>query len=291
MNKPIVSVVMISYGHENYIEEAINGVLMQECDFEMELIIANDCSPDDTDIVVNKIIAKHSASNLIKYIKHEHNIGMMSNFIWALKQAKGKYIAICEGDDYWIDPLKLQKQVNFLEENDKVVLCGTSYDVLAGEKLMIKNKLNTLNLFGHYDIFKGNKIGTLTSLFRNNFLFPEYFSKCNFGDMVLFLELTKHGGKIAILPFNSAVYRIHDGGAFSGTSALNNVKRGNADLLLFFNNNHNKKTYIPIVLGVFSKKALVHLTRALIRRPNSDIRLFFVTTELIVRSLFKLLRF
>lgn len=288
---PLVSVVMITYAHENYIKQAIQGVLIQEYQGEIELIIANDKSPDKTDEVVRKIIDEHPNGSWIKYTSHEKNLGMMPNFIWALQQAKGKYIALCEGDDYWTNPLKLQKQVGFLEEHNEVVVCGTNYNVLAGEKLIIRDRFTTLGLFGHYDIFKDNKVGTLTSLFRNNFVLPEYFSRCNFGDMILLLELTKNGGKIAIFPFNSAVYRIHDGGVFSGASELNNIKRGTADLLLFFENNYWKKKYIRIVLNVYSKKAIKHLIRALLRRPNSDIRFFIVVTKFVFRSLFVLLRF
>ncbi len=123
MSNPIVSVVMITYGHEKYIAQAIKGVLMQVCDFEIELIIANDFSPDNTDSVVEEIIDKHPNGNWIKYISYKENKGAMSNFIGALQHAKGKYIAMCEGDDYWTDSLKLRKQVDFLEDNPKFSGC------------------------------------------------------------------------------------------------------------------------------------------------------------------------
>ncbi|MDO9260985.1 MAG: glycosyltransferase, partial [Flavobacteriaceae bacterium] len=112
-DKPTVSVCMITYNHENYIQQAIEGVLMQTCNFEVELIIANDCATDKTDEVIQEIIKNHPNSSWIKYTNHSQNKGMMPNFIWAMQQCKGKYIALCEGDDYWTDPLKLQKQVEF----------------------------------------------------------------------------------------------------------------------------------------------------------------------------------
>ena len=80
MNNFSLSVVMITYGHEKYIREAIEGVLMQNCNFEIELIIADDCSPDDTESVVQNIIKSHPKGNIIKYIKHQKNKGMMPNF-------------------------------------------------------------------------------------------------------------------------------------------------------------------------------------------------------------------
>ena len=122
-NPPLVSVCMITYGHEKYIEEAINSVLMQECDFDFEFIISNDCSPDATDSVIRSILNTHPESSPIVYHKQEKNLGMMPNFLFALDQCKGDFIAVCEGDDFWTDKLKLQKQVDFLRENEDCSLC------------------------------------------------------------------------------------------------------------------------------------------------------------------------
>ena len=134
---PKVSVVTITYGHEKYITETLDGVLMQQYDGPVEFIIANDNSPDATDEVVKKYFLENPApSNFeIKYTKHETNKGMMPNFIWALEQTTGKYIALCEGDDYWIDPLKLQKQVDFLESNPDFVLSGHKVQVIINGEL------------------------------------------------------------------------------------------------------------------------------------------------------------
>ena len=126
-----VSVCMITYGHEKFIEQAINGVLMQECDFEVELIIANDCSPDRTDAVIQNILKNHPRASWIKYIKHEKNLGMMPNFIFALQECQGKYVALCDGDDYWTDAFKLQKQVDFLESNPKFGICFHSVEEIS----------------------------------------------------------------------------------------------------------------------------------------------------------------
>ena len=134
----MVSVVMMTYGHENYIRQAIEGVLMQNCFFEVELIVANDCSTDKTDLIIKDIIQNHPRGNWIKYHHHEKNVGMMPNFIFALHQATGKYVALCDGDDYWTDPLKLQKQVGFLEENEEYVLCFHKIKIL---KMFMLTKL------------------------------------------------------------------------------------------------------------------------------------------------------
>ena len=133
MSKPMVSVVMITYGHENYIEEAINSVLRQECDFELELIIANDKSPDNTDDVVQRILRNHPKASSIRYILREKNWGIVPNFIDALKQGRGRYIALCEADDYWTDRSKLNKQVCFLEAHlDHSMICHNARIIYEG---------------------------------------------------------------------------------------------------------------------------------------------------------------
>src|SRR5690606_34101688 len=120
---PLISVCMITYNHEAYIKQAIEGILMQQTNFDVELIIADDCSTDRTETIIRELIENHSENFKIKYYRHDINIGMMPNFIFSLKKCTGKYIALCEGDDYWTDPLKLQKQVDFLEGNPEYGIC------------------------------------------------------------------------------------------------------------------------------------------------------------------------
>ena len=123
-HNPLVSVSMITYNHELYIERAINGVLMQEIDFEIELIISNDNSPDNTDTIIRRIIQEHKNAHWIKYIIHTHNVGMMLNSFHNIQQCSGQYIAFCEGDDEWTDPLKLQNQ---LAEMNRYPNCQMSF--------------------------------------------------------------------------------------------------------------------------------------------------------------------
>lgn len=120
-----VSVCMITYGHEKFIRQAIEGVLMQECNFDYELVIANDCSPDATDEIVKDILQTHPNANKVRYFSHTENLGMMPNFLFAMAQCKGEYVAMCEGDDYWITKDKLQKQADILEANPTIGLVYT----------------------------------------------------------------------------------------------------------------------------------------------------------------------
>ena len=210
-NTSVVSVIMITYGHEKFIEEAINGVLMQKCDFEVELIIANDCSPDKTDEIVRKVINNHPKSSWIKYIKHDKNIGMMPNFIFALQECKCEYIAMCEGDDYWTDPLKLQKQVDFLANNSDYVLCFHKVNILQDGNIngytTVPKVPETTTI---YDLAKGNYMHTCSVLYRNNLFaeLPVYFKVAPVGDYFLHLLNARYGA-IKYIDEIMGIYRLH----------------------------------------------------------------------------------
>ena len=162
-----VSVPMITYGHEAYIKEAINGVLNQECKFNIELIIADDNSPDNTEEVVRKFLKDHPRKHWVRYTKHSENKYMFKNAQWSLDQARGKYIAICEGDDYWSDPFKLQKQVDFLEENPDYGLVYTKARVYE-EKTKNFWKRTLGSAITKKGVLYINPIPTLTTLMRND---------------------------------------------------------------------------------------------------------------------------
>ena len=169
-NLPLVSVIMITYGHEKYI---------QKTNFPIEFIIANDCSPDNTDELVKEIIKKSPPNIQVRYTKHEANKGMNPNFIWAYQQALGKYVAVCEGDDYWTDENKLQKQVDFLEQNpDYSVSCHNIF-LLNGDTLSSESpydKENTQETYTLNDLASRNLIPTLSVVFRYfDINFPDWY--------------------------------------------------------------------------------------------------------------------
>lgn len=109
---PKVSVCMISYRHEAFIAQAIESILAQQCDFEIELVIGDDCSPDGTGAICDEYARRDPR---VRLLPRDRNLGVMANFSRTLQACSGEYVAVCEGDDYWIDPLKLQKQVAFLD--------------------------------------------------------------------------------------------------------------------------------------------------------------------------------
>lgn len=224
--QPKVSVCMITYGHEKFIKEAINGVLIQECNFEVELIIANDCSTDNTDAVIQNILENNPRASWIKYIKHEKNFGMMANFIFALEQCKGKYIALCEGDDYWTDPYKLQKQVDFLEDNPLYSACFhrsvEKNELLFNERVIPEGSVPVILELN--DLLKGvNFISTQSCVFKNfDAPLPDWIRQLPFGDYGVHLLNAKRG-KIGFIDQVMGVYRI----SISSTHGiLNNSEDG-----------------------------------------------------------------
>lgn len=210
----MVSIIIMTYGHEKFIKESIDGVLMQECNFDVELIIANDCSPDNSDFIIKEIIKSSPKSNCIKYTRHAENKGMQSNFIWAYEQCKGKYIAMCEGDDYWTDPLKLQKQVNFLESNLDYVLCFHKVDVLKSSGKVVSDFITRIpENYECREVFlkNGNYMHTPSVMFRNYLIkFPDLFKFSPEGDFLLYVLLTKYG-KIGYMKDVMAIYRYNVG--------------------------------------------------------------------------------
>jgi glycosyltransferase involved in cell wall biosynthesis len=205
-----VSVVMITYNHEKYIRKAIEGVLSQTCEFEVELIIANDNSPDKSHEIIWDIISLHPNGNWIKYTKHDQNLGPIRNSIWAFRQAKGNYVAICEGDDYWTDPFKLQRQVEFLEKNKLFSMCFHDVSVLnetqdEDYKYPIPSKEKLL----FQDILLKHYIPTCSVLYRNSLFpnpIPEWWFKCRMLDLPIELALAAHG-PIHYFSEKMAVYR------------------------------------------------------------------------------------
>lgn len=207
-----ISICMITYGHEKYIRQAIEGVLMQEIDFEIELVIANDASPDDTDAVIKEIISIHPRGKLIKYFKHVTNMGMISNFLFALKECKGVYVALCDGDDYWTDPSKLQKQVDFLEQNEDCSFCfhKAFKDI---DEVFDENNFYPKNIYDIIldakDFFKISTIPTASVLMRNIVKMPRTLLHSH-PDFLMYCSLLTMGNAGYVNEIMS-VYRVNVG--------------------------------------------------------------------------------
>ncbi|ARV06776.1 hypothetical protein BTO04_08795 [Polaribacter sp. SA4-10] len=220
---PLLSVCLITYNHVNYIQQAIEGVLMQEVDFAWELVIADDFSTDGTREVLLEYQDKYP--DFIKLILQERNVGVTINGIDLLTYPEAKYIAYFDGDDYWTDPFKLQKQVDFLERNADFVICFHPVKIWNENDQKLEDDYITRNVSETTDIYelaKGNYIHTPSVLFRNGLIkeYPDEFYKSPVGDYFLHM-LNAQFGKIKKLPDVMAVYRVHVNSVWS-----NNKQQG-----------------------------------------------------------------
>lgn len=220
-NKLMLSISMITYKHESYIKQAVEGVLMQETSFEFHLIIADDCSPDTTSQIVQDIIDNHPKGYRIKYFRQERNIGMQPNGAFALQQCKGKYVAVCEGDDYWTDPLKLQKQVDILESNTNIGLVYTGvthFNQNLGKFIEIPPRYVKDREEVIPSMLKSKYIEFPTTVFRKTVLdqvidiIKIELENAVIGDTRILLE-TAFNSEIYFLNEVTTVYRIVDGSA------------------------------------------------------------------------------
>jgi len=173
----IVSINCITYNHEDYIAEAIEGFLMQKTNFDFEILIGEDCSTDHTLQIVEEYVKKYPEK--IKLISSESNVGSRENAVRLHKNSKGKYIALCEGDDYWIDPYKLQKQINFLKENRECTLCfHNAFFVKGTKKINLKSKKTLVNKVNYYFREDGNysagDLAMLGFIPTASYVYPKY---------------------------------------------------------------------------------------------------------------------
>lgn len=222
---PLVTICSTTYNREKYIAQAIESWLMQEVTFPIEIIIGDNCSTDCTREIIQQYQEKYPGK--ITLLTSDQNYGMMRNFFKVIEAAKGKYIANCDGDDYWIDPHKLRKQVSFLEENpDFSSIYTNSYviDESTGEKKIAKlyvwDEADTEELLGHHDFINDNlnlSPGHISSIMFRNFLikkYPQWLYKCDLNDFPLFMMLSKFG-KAKFINEVATVYRVHSHGISS----------------------------------------------------------------------------
>lgn len=216
----LVTTCLITYNHEKYISECLDSIINQKCNFKHEIVIGDDSSTDDTASICKAYALKYPS--LIRYFKRPKNLGMIGNWLKTIGDAKGKYIAICEGDDYWTDPLKLQRQVDFLESNNDYTICWTNYKILNTEVLEVPTWASDLMAkdTAYYDVDYDNFASpycthTLTCVFRaKSFSYIDILKFKFFKDNSLYLKCLQKG-KGAVLNFFGGIYRKHDQGIYS----------------------------------------------------------------------------
>lgn len=217
---PMVSICCITYNHEPFIRQCLDGFLMQKTDFPFKIVIHDDCSTDKTPDVIREYKQKYP--DILCPIFQEVNQMSKGHSItveFVLPACHGKYIALCEGDDYWTDPLKLQKQVDFLEAHPEYSLCGHNTKIVyendggrveyfrPARSSQTKTELNMDDMIVDFHSFH-----TSSFVFRRDMLeTPNWFSKCRSGDIALSLMLASKG-PVHYIDEVMSVYRTHDGG-------------------------------------------------------------------------------
>jgi len=230
---PLISVIVTTYKHENYIEKCLDGVLMQQTNFDFEIILGEDDSPDKTREICIEYAKKYG--NTVRLFLHNRaNVIFINgsasgrfNFLHSLSKSKGKYIALCEGDDYWTDPLKLQKQVDFLENHPDFNLCFHNTSKWKdGQLLDIESyPPNRKQNITFIDLLKGDYVETCSGVFRVNKEILKIPTKM-LTDTTLYLACLENDKKGHYINENMAVYRIHEGGIWSLTPKLNKLLAG-----------------------------------------------------------------
>ncbi|WP_321425452.1 glycosyltransferase [uncultured Bacteroides sp.] len=205
-----VSVLMLTYNHEKYIADAIESVVKQQADFPFELVIGEDRSTDDTARICREYKEKYP--DLIKLTINEENLGLQENFIRTYNQCSGEYMAICEGDDFWISKHKLQIQADFLDQHKEYSACfhrALNYYQEDGSKSIgnggYQKKVNTV-----FDIINSNPITNVTVMFRLGLFgeLPSWFSKVTSYDFAIHVLNAEHGD-VYFMNKVMAVYRQH----------------------------------------------------------------------------------
>ncbi len=228
----MVSIKCLAYNHGKFIRETLEGFVMQKTNFRFEAIVHDDASTDNTAEIIREYAEKYP--NIIKPIYETENQyskkdGSLTRIMY--NACKGKYIAMCEGDDYWTDPYKLQKQVDFLETHPDYVMCSHNYRCYIQQSDSYESWLTCDDTVYDLETFISRKswlTQPLTCLYRSEvFILDEYLQYKNLKDVTLFYYLLKKG-KGMYFKDCMAIYRIHSGGIWNGASRTEQLY---ADLL------------------------------------------------------------
>lgn len=260
--EPLVSVLMPTYNHEKFIAEAIQSVVNQQTTFGVELLVGEDCSPDETGKIARQFAEVYQQT--VKVITPAKNLGALRNEMNLFEQARGKYIAFCEGDDYWTDPLKLQQQVDFLEANDSYVAAFHDAALLDEKGVITSNSKLGVRRQKDYsaeDLKKGALMPTASVVFRKVIpRYPDRFLKVGNGDTFLWALLGQHGAAKYLPDIQPSVYRQHGGGIWSSSSfykrrmaQINTFRQ----LALHFQNEPGIAAHYRQKIGVAKRKLLL----------------------------------
>lgn len=221
-SKIVVSICCTSFNHEKYIEQALDGFLMQKTSFAFEIVIHDDASTDSSPAIIKKYQKRFP--NIIRPLlqtKNQYSKGIKAiNPNFNYERTKGKFIALCEGDDYWTDPLKLQKQVDFLNKNEDFIFTfHNTMDLSPNGDLNKKYNSDMKCTFTISDFSEYLYSRTLSIVFKKpkDFM-PIFLKSVKIGDWPLTIYLLQYG-KAKYFPDTMGVYRKHDQGLWNSSNS------------------------------------------------------------------------
>ena len=274
-----VSICCVTYNHEKYITETLKGFLMQSFDEEWEIVICDDASADGTGHILEEYKKKYP--DRINLIRNTVNIGANANIIQAISFCKGEYIAFCEGDDYWTDPLKLKKQAAILDAEPNCSILWTNYqvrkdDVIEKERFNVpfENNLYKIDL---NNIFEPYISLTLTTMVRSSALDPNMIKIVkSLTDNAIYVMALSSGYGYHMNEY-MGVYRYHPGGAHSLQSkfkkSISNYLHYK-DIIRVFPSVKKLERFKKMKEGEFINTYLYFFTEKGIRFFNSDTKAF-----------------
>jgi glycosyltransferase involved in cell wall biosynthesis len=221
-----VSVCLIAYNHEPYIEQAVRGVLEQRTNFDYEIVVGEDHSTDQTLRILHRLQEEYPEK--VRLLTADQNLGMNQNYIRTFQACEGEYVALLDGDDYWCSEDKLQKQVDFLDQQPDFAICFHSVlrvddDVIQQPKIMRPRE--NKSIFDISDLINFNFIPTCSAVIRRGSIaeFPGWAYTLSFLDWLLFILAAEHG-KIKYIDDVMGVYRVHSSGLWSSMDPVKRLK-------------------------------------------------------------------
>jgi glycosyltransferase involved in cell wall biosynthesis len=223
INKPVVSVLCHTYNQKNYVEDAFRGFLVQKTDFAFEVIVHDDASTDGTSDIINEYATRFpKIFKPIIQTENQHSQGKKPHLL-SSAYAKGEYCALCEGDDFWIEPEKLQQQVNYLKRNDNYLMAvHPAIQIETGTPPVFINDYYNIEKIINIEKFirgGGGFIPTASIMVKKEIFdeMPEWFEKAAVGDYYIQCLGARNG--VLFLPFKAAVYR------YASTSSVSQASK------------------------------------------------------------------
>ena len=262
LDLPLASVCMRTYNLEKYVSQAIESVLSQVTTFPYEIIIDDDKSTDGTRNIIKQYMEDYP--HIIKANFHEKNIGTRRNLVRNLQNARGKYIAPCDGDDYWTDIFKLQKQVDFLEQNKEYAITYCSLDALLKDGTIRKGLYNNQDLEVEQIQKYSLRTGICAVCFRNVEIIKNYpfeYQCAPVDDMFLWPLIGAYGKAKYLSDISPSIYRYHSKGDFQGLASRQrriNIYLTFLALSMYFLRSNNMPLYKHFHKKAIGRSLILH---------------------------------